>query len=660
MVRRRRLALEQLEDRALPATFGIPWPNPGHLTISFAPDGTLVGGQQSQMFQLFNAIAPTQSWEDAILQAFQTWTAPTNINLSVVPDSGDPLGTTGPLQGDPRFGDIRITAVPLPTGIVAQATPFDPTAGSWSGDVEFNSNYLFGMGGTGQYDLLSVALHEAGHSLGIDDSSDPASAMYADFTGIKKNLTASDVAAVLGLYGARAPDEFDAASRNDTLNKGTSLNLSLGGNGLQPTVVDANLDTVSDTDVYVIKPGNNQNNLTVLIQTSGISLLLPQLTVYSPAQTVMTAAAAADPLQGDLSINLNSLQVGATYYLSVSAAVTDVFGTGSYRLQVVPAGVSPVSGVPTGSVVVLANDLHTNDSLGTATDLRQNSFRTFTPYAYAVQAAIGDSTDIDYYHILSPQGANGTTTVMRILVWGTTPDGLNPVASVFDAHGNPTDAQVLMNENGSYVLQVPDALPNMDYYVGVRGDPTAPLHATGTYVLGVNFGSQAVALQSFTSGTLTQQSADIRTLQVNQGQLFHFVLSANADQAPPSTAVTMTIFDESGNVVSTLAAFNGDSQSETLFLSPGTYTVQFTASSPDGSALSSISYSLSGVGLTDPIGVTTTNPVLSPSPPPASTNPPVGYHWVQYGTLRFSCPGKPANQGWNNLDNLADFRCPAG
>ena len=32
---------QQLEDRTLPATiFGIPWADPGHLTLSFAPDGT--------------------------------------------------------------------------------------------------------------------------------------------------------------------------------------------------------------------------------------------------------------------------------------------------------------------------------------------------------------------------------------------------------------------------------------------------------------------------------------------------------------------------------------------------------------------------------------------------------------------------------------------
>ena len=37
--RRMKLAIEVLEDRAVPTTFGVPWSDARNLTLSFAPDG---------------------------------------------------------------------------------------------------------------------------------------------------------------------------------------------------------------------------------------------------------------------------------------------------------------------------------------------------------------------------------------------------------------------------------------------------------------------------------------------------------------------------------------------------------------------------------------------------------------------------------------------
>src|SRR6266849_1661060 len=100
---------EILEDRCTPTTLGNPWPDAGHLTLSFVPDGTQVGGHTSNLFQSLNAIAPTRTWQLEILRAVQTWAAQANIDVSIVADNGSPLGTTGAIQSDSRFGDIRIT-----------------------------------------------------------------------------------------------------------------------------------------------------------------------------------------------------------------------------------------------------------------------------------------------------------------------------------------------------------------------------------------------------------------------------------------------------------------------------------------------------------------------------------------------------------------------
>src|SRR5438309_11687434 len=106
-----RLTVETLESRNLMTVWGMAWANAEQLTVSFVPDGTDVDGHQSTLFQTLDAQAP--SWQSDVLRGLQTWAVNANINLKVVPDGGQPIGTPGLLQGDPRFGDIRIAASSL-------------------------------------------------------------------------------------------------------------------------------------------------------------------------------------------------------------------------------------------------------------------------------------------------------------------------------------------------------------------------------------------------------------------------------------------------------------------------------------------------------------------------------------------------------------------
>src|SRR3954468_2050461 len=108
---RSRLRVEALEGRDVPAATGFPWGNAGHLTLSFAPDptartaGTDVAGHTSS---LSTAFANAPDYQADVLRAFQTWAVQGNINIALQGDSGDPFGSPGARQGDPRFGDVRI------------------------------------------------------------------------------------------------------------------------------------------------------------------------------------------------------------------------------------------------------------------------------------------------------------------------------------------------------------------------------------------------------------------------------------------------------------------------------------------------------------------------------------------------------------------------
>ena len=56
--RSKRPVVEQLEAREVRAVVGLPWMDPTHLTLSFAPDGTSIDGEQSSLFQTLKPRSP--------------------------------------------------------------------------------------------------------------------------------------------------------------------------------------------------------------------------------------------------------------------------------------------------------------------------------------------------------------------------------------------------------------------------------------------------------------------------------------------------------------------------------------------------------------------------------------------------------------------------
>ena len=160
---------------SLRAAIGLPWRDPTHLTLSFAPDGTSIAGDSSDLFQDLDSQFPNAAaWQGDIVRAFQTWAAQTNISVGLVADNGAPFGVAGLMQGDPRFGDIRIGARPMSPEVMAITVPPDPyMSGTLSGDMILNSSADLNPS-----DLFDVALHEAGLALGLGESTDPASVMY--------------------------------------------------------------------------------------------------------------------------------------------------------------------------------------------------------------------------------------------------------------------------------------------------------------------------------------------------------------------------------------------------------------------------------------------------------------------------------------------------
>ena len=626
--RPRRPLVERLECRAVPATFGVPWHDASNLTLSFAPDGTAIAGHTNSLFQTMNAQEPTAVWQRAVLQAFQTWAVNANINIGVVSDSGDPFGVSGQSQHDPRFGDIRVGAQPMAADALSVSVPNDPTLSStWTGDVLINSNDQFGGN---NLNVLSVLLHEAGHVFGISDGTDPNSPMFSQYTGAQQ-LTSQDVQTLQGMYGVRSLDTHEGSSGNNSMNKATQIQPSGNYTGATPLVTYGDVGSNQDVDFYSVKPPSNYNGpITFTLQSAGISLLTPHLTVLDGKGNILGDAQATSDFGDVVTVHLNQSSPNTTYYIEVQGATQDVFGIGSYGLAVTFDAANTVAPSTLDSVLrgpyqaLTPNDINTlltnpGQVLFNAGH-NDGSVVPLTPtpgYAqnthFQTVGSVASSSDVDLYRIQPPNAQNGQSLVLTATVRALSPNGTTPRITILDANLNPVSSQILANDGSTFTVQATSFKVKGNFYLQITPSGSS-IGSVGNYALDADFGTVAANFSSLASGSLTPSTAQQSySLYVGESQLMQFLLSANAPGAPADTGVQMTITDSTGQVVFTLTASAGDTVSgPALFLTPGAYTVGFSVLGATGGDVPPVAYSLLGEGISDPIGPVSVDPTLTP------------------------------------------------
>jgi len=338
------LRVEVLESRVVPyALSGGAWPNPQLITISFVPDGTNLGGVYSNLFATFNAKWSTQTWENVILKAAQQWAAATNINFAVVADNGAPSGSGNYEQGDPGMGDIRIGGFNYGTGDLA-GTAYPPQVNNFSiaGDMDFNTGMTFNIGTT--YDLFSVAMHEFGHAIGLEESNAYGSVMNAAYH-IRTGLGTDDIAGARAIYSAGLPRSTDAyLGLNNSFLTATSVVL----NDTTGQVDNLNLAKAGQAEYFsVIAPTDTTGSLTVNVQSAGLSLLAPTVTLYNASDVQIGYASGAGQDGTTISVTTTGVSPLQLFYVKVTGADTSAFSTGAYAVTFnFGAGSSPVVPLP--------------------------------------------------------------------------------------------------------------------------------------------------------------------------------------------------------------------------------------------------------------------------------------------------------------------------
>jgi hypothetical protein len=455
---RTRLQLEGLESRVVPyAISGDAWPNPQLITISFVPDGTIVGSNSngyiySNLFATFNGKFGAPSvWQNQILKAAQVWAQQTNINFAVVPDDGSDMGSGNFQQGAPNVGDIRIGGYNFGTTNLGQ-TYMPPPVNNFSlaGDMQFNTGRPFSIG-TGGYDLFTVAAHEMGHALGLYHSGYYTADMYPSYNAIKSALTSDDINGLRNIYSggqARTQDSFNGGSGTQSLVGGvvntvtavlspvTSL-LSLGGssqpsgngsfstatnlssyldpNKLNGALSGLNIATASQAEYYTVTaPQTTSGTFTLTVQSSGLSLLNPSVTVYAADQQTVLASATGSGYQGStLTLTVN-VTPGQVLYLKVAGADSSAFGTGNYGLSLDFGNPCDLLAIPLVNTQLLnGNPLSSGGGQAIKTLTGEKQFHN------------SDSSN---------QKLTGEGVVNTYTAGATTADGAQPVG--MDAYGN--------------------------------------------------------------------------------------------------------------------------------------------------------------------------------------------------------------------------------
>ncbi|QDU21293.1 matrixin family metalloprotease [Urbifossiella limnaea] len=631
--------LDALEGREVPAQFGVAWGDPTHLTLSFVPDGTPAEGTPSTLFATLDAAVGRAAWQGAVLRAVQTWSELGNLNVGLVADAGQPFGTPGETQGDARFGDIRVGAVPM-TAELANAVPPDPfLSGTLAGDVFLNT--------AGHFDpanLYGVALHEVGHALGLGPSADPRSVMYNQFSG-NTVPTASDTAALRALYGVRAPDANEGDKGNAEPKTATRIHYPQSPTGAEifsaPLVGYGDVTTRQDVDTfYLSPPGGYTGPMTVRVQTAGVSFLAARLSIVDLNNRVLAQAVGGGSAGGVLSLTLPSVNPSAKYYVRVEAAPGGPVGVGRYAVAVtmdrlqLPT-VTPLDAVLRGPYDTLdANDLyavftdpdhafydddlHADDTIDVATSLPATPGYAADSH-YRVVASLADAADNDFYRVRAPDVR--TAQVMTATVRAVDLNAVAPRVELLDGSNRVIPARVLVNGNGTFTVQATGVPPRKaNYFVRVYEAGGA----SGNYALDVSFGTTAAAVSDFAAGTLAGAGAASGfNVYVGQTQLFGLTLTATGAAAAVRVQIRSAA-DPTGPALFDLTAAAGDTVSgPALVLPPGAYVVTFTASAD---ATGPLGFVLSGSTLTDPVGpvagdTTLTPQYLAPTSPTASTQP---------------------------------------
>ncbi len=610
-----------------------PWLAPERLTISFAPDGTSISGYGSQLFTAFRDWMTPNQVEANILKAFQQWARVASINAGYLADGGQQFGVNALTQGDPRFGDIRVGAIPMHDDVFAVSVAKHPSlSGSWGGEIIFNTNKSY----PNVNEFYAVALHEIGHVLGLRHSAHPQSVM--NDRALNTQLIGQDINRLRALYGVRRLDTADVGNKNnDSPDKATRIENPGSLHGTIPLIVYGDIAASTDRDYFELSPlSNYEGPIKFELVSSGISLLRAKLSIINENGQLLHEISGTGIRGNRLAFTIPQAVDGMTYYVRIEAADQSLYAQGSYALKVtyedaVTADPQLIERVLVGNYWQLKQsdvreifqnpqtyyfnqELMLNDSIATADKLK-TSLPFSTNQHFQVIASLSYQADIDFYEIKSPQQL-GPDSAITLAVQSIGAGPLVTTLQLFDEQQQLLPTITRLNGNGELVLQAAGIDANTTYFVAVGADQVGDNFDEGNYQLTVRFDQPLATVDSLADGSLSNATAAARrqyhALYVAETQMFHLALTASPSTTRELAQVWVTIYNRQAKPVFRALTTPGQTRTaKSVVLRPGSYTIQVSLADNTLDPIS-INYALDGTGITDPVGPELLDPSKKP------------------------------------------------